>query len=268
MLWLPRALLAGLLVQEVTITQALWYGSQPQSPLLPAEGAALDFALCQARRGGSLTAALFGAARVPGRHARVYGGRIHGAIQIVAVEWNTGHVYHAPAERPGAAPLAAVMKDPDQTPPGEAAVEGIQSHFNVDLRAHLGLPEVAANYAVFLWLDEMTSPVRLAQVPPPQGRAVAAPRRTPASIMVSSAGARPGWLKIQAGAGLPALSLLAMGYRSRELQWRRVRVPSVAGPGGFQLDISDLLGPAGAESKVLVVACGGGTVSNVLVVER
>jgi hypothetical protein len=59
--------------------------------------------------------------------------------------------------------------DPDPKPagPGIATVESTEFYFSLDLRVHLGLPAFAANYAVFLWLDEMTSAVLPVEMPGP-----------------------------------------------------------------------------------------------------
>ncbi len=173
------ALAVGLVVQSparaadpIVISRQPWYGVQPQSPALVPGRLSLDFALVPATSPRGSTTALLAAARLPGRFAEIYGGRIEGAVNIVAIDLRTGAVYHNHAERGGTVPLASVM-DPDPRPaPGVARFEQIDSYFNVDLRAQLRLPEHGAKYAVFLWLDDMVSPVRVAKLPgpPPSGR--------------------------------------------------------------------------------------------------
>ena len=262
-MWLPITLLTCLLAQEVIISRPLWFGPQAGSPRLPGEGPGLDFALRPGRRGGAPTVALLGAVRASGREADIYGGRIAGAVQIVAIDWQSGQVYHAAAERPGAVPLSMVMKDPEPPAPGEASIEAIETHFNLDLRGHLGLPAQPANYAVFLWLDQMTSPVRVAQLPGPDKRVQPLPKKAGTRVAVS--GAAPGKpsnrVRIQAPGAPAGVIVLTLGYRSRELKWRRVTLPGAA---GAEVDLSDLLGAG----KSFVAAAAETAISNVLVVER
>jgi hypothetical protein len=272
-LWLSTVFLSALLAQELVITRPLWYGQQPQSPPLPEDGFALEFTLRPARNAGAPTVALLAAARLPGRYAGMYGGRINGAIQIVAIELDTGRVYHAPAERPGAVPLALVM-DPDRRPRrGEAAVEDIETHFNADLCAHLSLPPNQATYAVFLWLDELTSPVRLAQLPGPQGQVAPPPKAADARIVLTLAAptTQPGRIRIQGAAGPAVLTVLALDYRSRALKWRSVPLPKRAlqsGESALDLALNGLLAAPGSPQRTFVVANAGQALSNVLVVNH
>jgi len=265
--------LASLLTQELVITRPLWYGPQPRSPSLRQDAFALDFTLQPARHAGAPTLALLGAARLPGRYARTYGGRIHGAVQIVAIELGSGRLYHAVAERAGAVPLAAAMRADPRPQRGEATVEDLETHFNVDLRAHLGLPANAANYAVFVWLDEMTSPLRLARLPGPQGQVAPEPRSAEIRITLVQAPPRtkPAAIRVRATGALDPILVLALDYRSRALKWRRVPEPKQApagGEGGFDLDLSDLLAAGGGRQKTFVVASAGLALSNVLVLSR
>jgi hypothetical protein len=265
--------LASLLLQELVITRPLWYGPQPQSPRLRQDAFVLDFKLQPARHAGAPTLALLGAARLPGGYARTYGGRIHGAIQVVAIELESGRVYHAVAERAGAVPLAAAMRA--DTPPqrGEATLEDIETHFNADLRAHLGLPMNPANYAVFLWLDEMTSPLRLARLPGPQGQVAPETRAAGARITLVQPAPRtkPAAIRVQAAGAVDSILVLALDYRSRALKWQRVPEPKQApagGKGGIELDLSDLLAAGGRRQKTFIVASAGQALSNVLVLSR
>jgi len=265
--------LSSLLMQELVITRPLWYGPQPQSPRLREDAFTLDFTLEPARHAGAPTLALLGAARLPGRYARTYGGRIHGAVQIVAIELDSGRLYHAVAERAGAVPLTAAMRA--DTPPqrGEAAIEDLETHFNVDLRAHLGLPAQAANYAVFLWLDEVTSPLRLGRLPGPQGQVAPETRVAGARITLVQPAPRtkPAAIRVQVAGAVDSMLVLALDYRSRALKWRRVPAPRQAPGGGgvgFDLDLSDLLAAGGGSQRTFIVASAGQALSNVLVLSR
>jgi len=298
--------LAGGAVQELVITRQPWYGVQAQSPRLPAESLGLDFALRPARSSEGPTVALLGAARLPGRYGDIYGGRIHGAIQMVAIDAEGGGVYHSHAERGDAVPLAAVM-NPAPRPPasGVAAIQEVETYFNVDLRAQLGLPAHRGRYAVFLWLDEITSPVRMADLPsvPPEATARPAPDASSGAIdfrktewtpkaagtgivlrLASPRQRRPGQLRVY-GAVSPALlsgspltlTVLALDYRSRSLKWRCVPVPRQARAtreGAFDFDLAGILGEspwrdaAEAPQKMFVTASLGRALSNVLVIDR
>jgi len=277
---------AGGAAQEVVITRQPWYGVQPQSPQLPAEGFGLDFALRPARSAGGPTVALLGAARLAGRYGEVYGGRIHGAIQIVAVDAGSGVVYHNHAERADAVPLAAVMNPAPQRPAGGvAAIQEMETYFNVDLREQLGLPAHQARYAVFLWLDELTSPVQLVDWPDASSgvtnfRKTEGTRKAAGSgIVLRLASARqgsPGEIRVYGAVSpallsTPALSLtiLALDYRSRNLKWRSVPLPRetlATGQGAFDFGVLGLFGePLG---KMFVIASLRQGLSNVLVIDR
>lgn len=289
---------AGGEVQEFVITRQPWYGVQPHSPRLPAEGFGLDFALQPARSAGGPTVALFGAARLPGRYGEVYGGRIHGAIQIVAVDAGGGVVYHNHAERADAVPLAAVMNPAPQPPAGGvAAIQEMETYFNVDLREQLGLPAHLARYAVFLWLDELTSPVQLVDLAGPAPEAAArqapdvssaaidfrktewTPKAAGSGIVLRLASARqgsPGEIRVY-GVMSPALlstsplslTVLALDYRSRNLKWRSVRLPRqtlATRQGAFDFGVLGLFGEP--LRKMFVIASLRQGLSNVLVIDR
>lgn len=149
----------------MVLTRSFWSGPQPESPHLPVEGSSLDFVLRPATAAEGPTLALLAAARLPGPIAETYGARAEGATQIVAVDSATGAVFSRPAEREGSAPLSAIGSRPKASQAGGATVDSIEVWFNADLRSHLDLPPEAKAYSVFLWLDEMTSPLHLADLP-------------------------------------------------------------------------------------------------------
>ena len=149
----------------MVLTRSFWSGPQPESPHLPVEGSSLDFVLRPATAAEGPTLALLAAARLPGPIAETYGARAEGATQIVAVDSATGAVFSRPAEREGSAPLSAIGSRPKASQAGGATVDSIEVWFNADLRSHLDLPPEAKTYSVFLWLDEMTSPLHLADLP-------------------------------------------------------------------------------------------------------
>jgi hypothetical protein len=268
------------------------HGLQPNSPALPPRGFAFDFAVWPAvDPSGQPTAALFASARLPGRFADIYGGRMEGAVNIVAIEHQTGRVFHRHAEGGHMVPLAGAMNpNPAPPAPGVAYFESIDTYFAVDLRKQLTLPPGAANYATFLWLDEVASPLRWVQLPgtqtPPEplfpdpaaaaiqfrftsgspaaGAADIVLQRTAADMRVYGA-VGPG----VASAGAGPLTILALDFRSRTLKWHALPLNGLA----FDFDLLALFGgpgtfdPGPPPRRVFVVAASRGALSRVLVVE-
>ncbi len=150
-----------------SLTASFWSGPQPGSPKLPESGTGLDFALQPATSAdGKPTLALMAGGRLSERQADVYGARVGGATHIVAINAASGDVFSQSAERPGAAPLPSIRNRHSETSQtAKATVDSIEIWFNADLRSHLGLPPQAETYRVFLWLDEMTSPLHIAELP-------------------------------------------------------------------------------------------------------
>jgi hypothetical protein len=285
------------------------YGPRPESPPLDPDTFALDFtprpALSQA---GPATVAVFAGGVLPGRYGEIYGGRVAGALQIVAIELRSGRVSHRNAERGHTVPLSAAMEPAPAPPaPDEAELESLETYFAVDLRAHLGLPPTAASYGVFLWLDEMTSPVRVVQLPGPEGaqtpvlpgagvtdegfqfrRTEGTPPAAGVEIVLQQRSVAPGAIRIY-GTAAPALlatapqapgsdyfTVLALDYRSRSLKWWSYLVPEYARLArdlAFDFDLLTLLGGPGwldatkPPRKAFVLASARGALSRVLTVE-
>ncbi len=138
-------------------------GVQPQSPSMAPGRSGLDFSLLPATGSKGPTLALLGLARVPGRYAATYGDRIAGALLVVAVDLRTGAIFQGNAERRNAPPLPTLL---NSDPPSTAAGTGlVDTYFKLDLRTQLGLPDWTAKYAVFVWLDDLISPVQIGKMP-------------------------------------------------------------------------------------------------------
>ncbi len=268
---------------EISITRPAWRGPEPGSPALPATGFGLRFRLVPARSADSRTLALLGCARVAGRYADVYGGRIAGAIEIVAVDTVSGRVYHAAAERAGAAPLARVM-DPDPAPPpkGIARTESMETWFNADLRGQLGLPPESTAYLVFLWLDEMVSQPARAMLPgtsPGTGGSLELDQAAGVQWTTASAQVRGAGITLSSASGgrvrgevspaivkdAGAIHVLALDYRTRAFAARTIAAPPSSG-GAFEIDTDSFAGAAHA-GKRFVIAVAGGVVSNVVTLD-
>jgi hypothetical protein len=245
----------------------------------------LWFRLAPAHSPESRTLALLGCARLPGRYADVYGGRVSGAIEIVAIGVATGRVYHATAERAGAPPLAGVMHAVPAPPPkGFARAQSMEVWFNADLRGQLGLPPERGEYFVFLWLDEITSqPVRVTLPGTNSANTATSPSfDNPIGIRWTTAAGRApsdgislssiadGRVRGEAShaivKGARFLNLFVLDYRSRAFVPRTMAAPQPFG-GAFEIDPNSIPGVAPAAGKRFVMVAAGGVVSNVVTLD-
>jgi len=296
---LAQLVLAALVTASQTptvLTRSFWSGPEPESPRLPAEGFSLDFALRPATSATGPTLELLASARLPGPIAEIYGARAEGATQVVAVDSATGAVFSRPAEREGAAPLSAVIGSrPRASRTSGATIDSIEVWFNADLRSHLGLPPEAETYSVFLWLDEMTSPLRLARVPasgePPSH---ASPPVIASGIHFRNSRLSPhppeGGLVLRTGSashpsaiiygaadikGLSSpnliLTVLALDSSTRQLSWRTFLVSLrdlKASGGAFEFEPAAFFRlPKGGQGRLFLAAVVPQALSNVVAVQ-
>jgi hypothetical protein len=231
------------------------YEPQDLSPALPEDGYALILAVYPAVNEGKSSAAVYASARVAGRHVNIYGGRLAGAIQIVAVDVERGVVYSRNGERGKPVPLPLAM-NPNPQPPvkGVASVESAEVYFAVDLVSHLGLPPQGGVYSVFLWLDEMASQPRIVELPGERTN-------------LSSTLPWPNLLERKVGTGPPdgppelksegsrmlgstsgVFALLGLDFRSREVKW--VNASGAAAVERFSFDPRSVFrGPGWLDAK-------------------
>jgi hypothetical protein len=245
------------------------------------------------------TAALSVRAAASARHEAVYGGRVGSAVEIVAIELRSGRVYARTQDHGEAVPLAAVM-DPEAGRDVALDTVGLLTAFNVDLAWQLALPPEAGHYAVFLWLDELVSPVRVVELPfaekrpgtpAPAARAAAReaavtltaasppPEDAPAlflkDISAQESGRRVrGALKLGAvrerllaGAQQPVLNLLVLDFLTRQVGSVDVIIPEDA-PSftAFEVDVDRILAalPDAGRGRVFAVAHVNGELSPVV----
>ena len=144
---------------EVSNTGGLTFGEHPMGPKLSGAEGELIFRLARSTRDGVPSTLLLGAARVSGDHAQRYGGRVRSAIFLVAIDGESGLVRSANLDRPGSFPLPPMTRASQGE--GEFSsdlfVGASETHFQVDLRAHLGLPAAGGTFHLFLWLDGLCS---------------------------------------------------------------------------------------------------------------
>ncbi len=262
-------------------------------------GPDIAFAVRPAVGGAGRTLALLGGFRLGAPYVNVYGVRPTGAMQIVAVEAASGRVHTAVPADPYELPVVHAMRDDDGAGFGFGAVSG---QFTVDLGVQLGLPPVAGDYHVFVWLDDLATapvPVHLpadprraafAQASSPLRPAAAAPRFGRLEL-VATPQARPGELTLTATRGddgcvrvegslpsaapepadpadpVPGLTVLAYQYSRRDVAFATAPSEAMraAGAAGFRVDVRP---PASGrpDDRLFVLATRGGLRSRVAVV--
>jgi len=258
-------------------------GIQPQSPRMAPGRSGLDFALLPATGFKGPTVALLGLARVPGRYAAAYRERIAGALLVVAVDLRSGAIFQANAEPRNAVPLSTLLNaDPPATAEGAGWVD---TYFNLDLRVQLGLPDWGGKYAVFVWLDDLVSPVQIAKIPGEASterpsKTVNRPvpgihlGETPwksgikEGIELHGEGSRV-YGVVAPGANSGTLRILSLDFRSRTLVSMVLALPKRENAFDFDLSILGGFDPAATGTqKSFVLAGWGATWSQPLVVDR
>jgi hypothetical protein len=277
---------------QFKVPETVWYGETPYSPDVP-KAAGLVFRAVQAVSKSGPTVALAAAYRLGTPFLEYYGGQLPRPVWVVAVDVETGRVYHADLNGPDHPPIRLETSDKA----AEAAMPGTSSEsarFNMDLAALLGLPEQAGGYRVFLWLDDLMSPVETVQVPANPARGTgrrvapqppqlvqfwpdpAAPKAEPGRIVLASSAdpadlsAHGAWVPPKfAGPHRFVLWLLAASHRERRVGWVAVRageLPGNVAAAVFSFQAKDLLKSSGIAQKVFVVALSPESVSNVLII--
>ncbi|HUU20659.1 MAG TPA: hypothetical protein VMW72_26165 [Sedimentisphaerales bacterium] len=151
--------------QTIELAQLLWYGSETTSPKLPDKGFTLCFETRPANSPNGPTLALFGAARLPGTYGEMYGGRVTGATEILAINVTSGQLYRGKPEDANATPLTPVIVEPRDAGSGKPKLLSLETYFNLDLGYQLSLGPTEGTYHVFCWLDEFVTRVHMVKVP-------------------------------------------------------------------------------------------------------
>ncbi|ATB49184.1 hypothetical protein [Corallococcus macrosporus] len=267
------------------------HGKTPHHPALPAGRAGLAFTWLPARGDQGATVALFGTGTVGMPHAVVYGGYLDGAILVVAIHLATGQVYASAPVDSDVVPLSARRLDPDAAVASASPLAqkmSMTTHFNADLAVLLGLPAEGGDYGVFLWLDDLTTPVQRVHVPENAARRAPAASR-PAAVELTVGGAAhapargeeaialewaPGKARLVgslAASALdrepdsarepPPLTVLALCQRSRALGWHSTPVAErmrKAGGHSFEVDPGALVQCAVPPERRFALAVLGG----------
>jgi len=149
--------------QPYMVKETLWYEKMPFSPERP-ETAGLFFNFVDAGSLSGSTIVIAAVYRVGSPVTDYYGGQLPRPIRVIAVEESTGNVYQADLTEPDHPPVRVLVAD-RVVEEGGADGSFETAYFNFDLATLLKLPGSAGRYQVFLWLDELVSPVRTIDVP-------------------------------------------------------------------------------------------------------
>ena len=120
-----------------------------------------------------------------------YGGKIIDAMQVVAVDLDTGSCFARPPVNAHAVPLSAVLADAPSMLPTEGADGDLVSaaRFGIDLAKVLSLPSKGGRFAVFIWLDRLVSNTVIVDIPsalPRQGKEATPLNAWPSPLVLSN----------------------------------------------------------------------------------
>jgi len=278
--------------------EPIWHEETSYSPpRLSTPG--LDFNAQPAEGPEGPTVALLGRYRVGSPHLDYYGGQMPRPVWVVAVNAQSGEIYMQQCVEDERPPVRVVASDREAEAQGRGT-EFQSGCFNVDLGAQAMLPREAATYRVFLWLDDLVSPIKVAQIPENRKRresGLPSSRRpselvefgafpgAPAaagSAMALAASTQPGdrticgvWSPDRAKIASRReesepyyLMLLAFNHRDRSFGWVSVdatQLPQGTDPGSFRIDPLKIVGGSEMQQKVFVLAVSEDGMSNVLV---
>jgi hypothetical protein len=257
--------------------KTVWYDLGPEVPAIPDGAFGLLFALAP-RPGEPGRPLLHGAFSVPGRYELLYGSRLPGATEIVAIDRRTGRVFREVGENGHLSAPPWKTRTPDLSRKPLLAFSG---NFSVDLVPHLGLPP--ATYSLFLWLDDLTSAVQDLDVGPPPGApapggairfargSAGVPGASAAIELVAEHGAVAGRVRCPGPVATDTpLTVLALCHATRAVGWRAEVVPRALGQAEwrFRAALSKVLPDERAPGPVSVLAFFDGSLSNALTISE
>ncbi len=269
------------MITPMKVTHRIWGEKYPTTPELGYEQTGLGFQAVPGVGMAGDTVVLTANYVACSPILNYYEGQLPGPILLVAFDPNSGVVHNHPVLDAKSPPVRVL------TPEGVKPIQGdsIQkAPFNVDMPSLLALPPEAARYHVFLWLDNVVSPVILVDTPENQNRTLSLLSNRKSSRIVSfnptkklepESGSnsilletvdRDG-VKIVTGSWTPGinndgkspyfLSLMAFNHRDRTCGWTSVDInslPEQTDKRYFQLDPSQLTGSAQENQSVFVMA--------------
>lgn len=283
---------------EMKFPEVIWYGKTEYSPKAAKAGFALDFALHDVVADGKAISGLFGYYRVSVNFAGKYTVGFPSPIFLVALSASDGTAYvrdivgedgdvvglHENGPQPSIRRIDAT----GAPIPGPEIFES--GFFNVDIARHLGLPAKADRYAVFLWLEDRVSDIRILDLPKDLARgasfdvsggrsgtlrAVASQAKSPGVMAIRLYGqgkerAIQGRVCLDAPVSkdrpLP-LSLIAATYKERRTVWTGLDAAALAGASGcvdFQVSLQALGLDRLGDERFFAIALLNGKRSNIL----
>jgi hypothetical protein len=163
----------------------------PELP--PGNNPMIDFNLVPGTRGDGEVVDLLATCRVGPAAARDYGGGLHKAAFVAAIDKATGQVYIADASTPHSTPLnMQLLAERPPPKPEDPAIVCREGSFAIDLARQLGLPAQGGEFNVVIWIDDLVSKVKSIAVPAnPALRPAKAPMPWPADLSPISLGVKP-----------------------------------------------------------------------------
>jgi hypothetical protein len=276
----------------IEVSDTLWYGKTPYSPVVP-KGSGLVFTPVEAVSASGPTVALAAAYRVGSPYTEYYGGQLPRAIRVIAVNEETGRIYEAGLNGPDHPPIQVLVSDKSAVDTqGQRSFES--SFFNFDAAHLLRLPADSGRYKMFLWLDELVSPVVTVAVPanPARGKGQPVSASTapvfdfnpgPVAQIVESGKAElflsgksddsvvhGSWLPGNMDESQkPVLWVMFTSHRDRKFGWLvfySKDLPQHQDIITFRFDVGNLLKTSGIAQKIFLLSLSNNAVSNVHVV--
>jgi hypothetical protein len=227
----------------------------------------------------------------------LYGGQLKAAIRIVAIAQASGQVFTGSPTPPDTNPIIMPEDDEPRPDPTVAPLVSVSGTFDVDLREQLRLPETAGEYGVFLWLDDLVTPLQMAHLPgtDPGDMPVPLPPRhvTLTAPPAAEGGPSPahGVIGLAIGSGrvtvvlpeeriralqrqraLPVwMTVFVQAHRTHILAWQSVSLASaleISPHGALSFELFQLIPRPDEPEKLFLLAAVGGALSRIVVVPR
>jgi hypothetical protein len=294
--------------QSIQIPSVVWYDKTSASPAVSATAVAdLQFVLQPGRSRSGPSVALLASYKLAWPYVQLYSYQLPKPVLVGAIDASSGKAYVSDlnivrANRQQDAILLH-LRDQEANAPGPVSnIPGVEGCFNVDLAALLGLPPEAGFYQVFLWLDDLVTPIQTVQVPADPNRAGIDPSLLEArgaglvTVQRSSLSPAPTageirtdldftqgrsyrvYATLPTGAldtpptggapGLPALTILAFDRQNRLFQWATApgaySQMTASGIASFDLDPFQVVARPATPTNVYVLTVLGALRNEVL----
>lgn len=162
--------------KPIQVTYPVWYDRTDASPEISLDAyVSLEFGLAPGVSPLGTTVVLSASYVFGWPYTELYGSQLPAPVVVVAIEAASGKVYMADLNvtypYQTEVEISLGMSDQQANQPGPAHNRmRLGGYFNVDLPALLGLPPESGYYQVFLWLDDLVTPIQTIQIPPNEAR--------------------------------------------------------------------------------------------------